>query len=180
MIPVLQSTYQALSERGQNRGSSGDDNNTKTYYQQCPAGSRKIPGSRDWTWIPIPGFLKIKSRDFSGFWYSTEDDVYKDFYLFQTASGSFLYSQNLSKCFDFLLYRPWQIFPFTSQWRSWRACFCTRSWKPCIFCQNIYFLSPISLNSERFFFTITQLSTFSGSKRFPKKSLVFCLIKLKI
>ena len=35
-------------------------------------------------------------------------------------------------------------------------------------CQNIYFLSPISLNSERFFFTITQLSTFSESKRFPK------------
>ena len=24
-------------------------------------------GSRDWTEIPIPGFLKIKSRDFSGF-----------------------------------------------------------------------------------------------------------------
>ena len=44
--------------------------------QQCPA------GSRDLTRIPIWGFLKIKSRDFSGFWYSTEDDVYKDFYLF--------------------------------------------------------------------------------------------------
>ena len=49
---------------------------------QCPAGSRKIPGSRDWTSIPIPGLLKIQSRDFSGFWYSTEDNVYKDFYTF--------------------------------------------------------------------------------------------------
>ena len=45
----------------------------------------------------------------------------KTFICFQTASGSFLYSQNLSKCFNFLLYRPWQILPFTSQWRSQRA-----------------------------------------------------------
>ena len=35
--------------------------------EQAPAGSRDIPGSRDWTEIPIPGFLKMKSQDFSGF-----------------------------------------------------------------------------------------------------------------
>ena len=32
-----------------------------------PCGIPGIPGSRDWTQIPIPGFLKIKSRDFSGY-----------------------------------------------------------------------------------------------------------------
>ena len=57
--------------------------------RQCPAGSRKIPGSRDWTSIPIPGFLKIQSRDFSGFGYSTEDDVYKDFYMFSDSKWVF-------------------------------------------------------------------------------------------
>ena len=37
---------------------------------QAPAVYRKIPVYRDWTQIPIPGFLKIKYRYFSGFWYS--------------------------------------------------------------------------------------------------------------
>ena len=56
-------------------------------------------GSRDWTRILIPGFLKIKSRDFSGFWYSTEDDVYKEF-IFKEF------------CFKFLHCRPWpQLLP---------------------------------------------------------------------
>ena len=37
---------------------------TTSYIDQAPAGSRDIPGSRDWPPIPIPGFLKIKSQDF--------------------------------------------------------------------------------------------------------------------
>ena len=37
---------------------------------QAPAVYRKIPVYRDWTQIPIPGFLKIKYRYFSGFLYS--------------------------------------------------------------------------------------------------------------
>ena len=52
----------------------------------------------------------------------------------------------------------------------------TRRWKPRIFllqlkgeyiCQNIYFLSPISLNSERFVLTITQLSVVVVVKELP-------------
>ena len=39
-------------------------------WLQAPAVYRKIPVYRDWTQIPIPGFLKIKYRYFSGFWYS--------------------------------------------------------------------------------------------------------------
>ena len=58
-------------------------------WAQCPAGSRKIPGSRDQTQIPIPGLLKIKSRDFSLICYSTEDNVYKDFYLFSDSQWVF-------------------------------------------------------------------------------------------
>ena len=54
---------------------------------QAPAGSRDIPGSRDWPPIPIPGFLKIKSRDFLGFLYSTQDNVCKDFYWFSDKFG---------------------------------------------------------------------------------------------
>ena len=38
--------------------------------QQAPAVYRKIPVYRDWTEIPIPVFLKIKYRYFSGFWCS--------------------------------------------------------------------------------------------------------------
>ena len=38
--------------------------------EQAPAVYRKIPVYRDWTQIPIPGFLKIKYRYFSGFLYS--------------------------------------------------------------------------------------------------------------
>ena len=34
---------------------------------QAPAVYRKIPVYRDWTQIPIPGFLKIEYRYFSGF-----------------------------------------------------------------------------------------------------------------
>ena len=64
---------------------------------QCPAGSRKIPGSRDWTSIPIPGLLKIQSRDFSGFWYSTEDNVYKDFYTFSDSLWVFFVLPELFK-----------------------------------------------------------------------------------
>ena len=37
--------------------------------------------------------------------------------------------------------------------------------------QNIYFFRPISLNSERFVFTMTQLSTFSGSLIFTSRGL---------
>ena len=47
-----------------------EDNNDDDDYMimvmipqdQAPA------GSQDWTEIPIPGFLKIKSRDFFGIW----------------------------------------------------------------------------------------------------------------
>ena len=39
--------------------------------QQAPAVYRKIPVYRDWTQIPIPGFLKIKYKYFSGFWQIT-------------------------------------------------------------------------------------------------------------
>ena len=65
--------------------------------EQCPAGSRKIPGSWDWTSIPIPGLLKIQSRDFSGFWYSTEDNVYKDFYTFSDSLWVFFVLPELFK-----------------------------------------------------------------------------------
>ena len=51
---------------------------------QAPAGSRDIPGSRDWTEIPIPGFLKIKSRDFSGFGKAQKTMFSKTFIGFQT------------------------------------------------------------------------------------------------
>ena len=47
--------------------------NDEIYYtsaDQAPAVYRKIPVYRDWTQIPIPGFLKIKYRYFSGFLYS--------------------------------------------------------------------------------------------------------------
>ena len=47
-------------------------------------------------------FYFQKSRDFSEFWYSTEDDVYKEF----------IYKEF---CFKFLHCRPWQILPFTSK-----------------------------------------------------------------
>ena len=33
--------------------------NTVEYHRQAPAGSRDIPGSRDFFKIPIPGFSKI-------------------------------------------------------------------------------------------------------------------------
>jgi len=42
----------------------------RSYLHQAPAVYRKIPVYRDWTQIPIPGFLKIKYRYFSGFLYS--------------------------------------------------------------------------------------------------------------
>ena len=67
--------------------------------------------SRDY-WKYNPGIF----RDFG---IAQKTMFTKTFICFQTASGSFLYSQNLSKCFKFLLYRPWQILPFTRQ--SWRA-----------------------------------------------------------
>ena len=44
--------------------------NGGVYQRQAPAVYRKIPVYRDWTQIPIPEFLKIKYRYFSGFWYS--------------------------------------------------------------------------------------------------------------
>ena len=71
---------------------------------QAPAGSRDIPGSRDWPPIPIPGFLKIKSRDFSGFLYSTQDNVCKDFYWFSDKFGGTPRTFLCLKCF---LCRPW-------------------------------------------------------------------------
>ena len=40
------------------------------HCHQAPAVYRKVPLYRDWTQIPIPGFLKIKYRYFSGFFYS--------------------------------------------------------------------------------------------------------------
>ena len=58
-----------------------------------------LAGSRDFQLIKILGFLKIKSRDFSGFGIAQKTMFTKTFICFQTASGSFLYSQNLSKCF---------------------------------------------------------------------------------
>ena len=63
---------------------------------QAPAGSRDIPGSRDWTEIPIPGFLKIKSRDFSGFSKAQKTIFSKTFNGFQTTLGSFGDSLKLS------------------------------------------------------------------------------------
>ena len=50
---------------------------------------RKIPVYRDLTQIPIPGFLKIKYRDFSVFLYSTQDNVFKDVYCFLANFGEF-------------------------------------------------------------------------------------------
>ena len=67
--------------------------------QQAPAGSRDIPGSRDWTQIPIPGFLKTKSRDFLGFGKAFKAMLLKTFVGFQTTFEYFWDSQNLSKCF---------------------------------------------------------------------------------
>ena len=64
---------------------------------QAPAGSRDIPGSRDWTEIPIPGFVKIKSRDFSGFGKAQNTMFSKIFIGFQTNLKYFGDSQNLSK-----------------------------------------------------------------------------------
>ena len=64
---------------------------------QAPAGSRDIPGSRDWTKIPIPGLLKIKSRDFLGFGKAQMTMFSKTFIGFQTTLESFGDSQNLSK-----------------------------------------------------------------------------------
>ena len=65
--------------------------------EQAPAGSRDIPGSRDWTEIPIPGFLKIESRDFSGFCKAQKKMFSKTFIGFQTTLESFGDSLNLSK-----------------------------------------------------------------------------------
>ena len=64
---------------------------------QAPAGSRDIPGSRDRTEIPIPGLVKIKSRDFSGFGKAPNAMFSKIFIGFQTNLTSFGDSQNLSK-----------------------------------------------------------------------------------
>ena len=64
---------------------------------QAPAGSRDIPGSRDWTKIPIPGLLKIKSRDFLGFGKAQKTMFSKTFIGFQTTLESFGDSKSLSK-----------------------------------------------------------------------------------
>ena len=50
-----------------------------TKPQRAAAGSRDILGSRDWAQIPIPGFWKIKSRDFSGFIISNKTMILKTF-----------------------------------------------------------------------------------------------------
>ena len=71
--------------------------------RQAPAGSRDISGSRDWTQIPIPGFLKTKSRDFSGFGKAFKTMFLKTFIGFQTTLEYFGDSQNLSKYFKYLL-----------------------------------------------------------------------------
>ena len=56
---------------------------------------RYFPVYRDWTQIPIPGFLKIKYRYFSGFLYSTQDNVFKYVYWFLANLRVFGDSQNL-------------------------------------------------------------------------------------
>ena len=53
----------------------------KSYDDQAPA------GSRDWTEIPIPGFLKMKSRDFLGFFIAHKTIFAKTFIGFQTSLG---------------------------------------------------------------------------------------------
>ena len=64
---------------------------------QAPAGFRDILGSRDWTKIPIPGFLKIKSRDFSGFDKAQQTMFPNTLIGFQTTLESFGDSKNFSK-----------------------------------------------------------------------------------
>ena len=64
---------------------------------QASAGSRDIPGSRNWTEIPIPGFLKIKSWDFSGFCKAQKTMLSKTCIGFKTTLESFGDSYNLSK-----------------------------------------------------------------------------------
>ena len=49
-----------------------------------PCGIPGIPGSRDWTQIPIPGFLKMKSRDFSGFGTAHKTMISNTFIDFQS------------------------------------------------------------------------------------------------
>ena len=57
---------------------------------QAPAVYRKIPVYRDFTQIPIPGFLKIKYRYFSVLLYSTQDNIFKDLYWFLANFGDIL------------------------------------------------------------------------------------------
>ena len=52
--------------------------------EQAPAGSRDIPGSRDWSQIPIPGFWKMISRDSLGFIISNRRMISKAFIGFWT------------------------------------------------------------------------------------------------
>ena len=85
---MLCNATQCALERGQGHTNAGPGD-------QAPAVYRKIPVYRDWTQIPIPGFLKIKYRYFSGFWYSTQDNVFKDVYWFLANFRVFGDSQNL-------------------------------------------------------------------------------------
>ena len=66
------------------RGHPGGDFAPQQTPLQWLAICRDIPGSRDWTQIRIPGYWKIKSRDFSGLIISNKTMILKIFIQFWT------------------------------------------------------------------------------------------------
>ena len=103
-VKIVQTHWRALNSWNAHYIHNIDWSNSQSFNceilgddRQAPAGSRDIPGSQDWTKIPIPGLLKIESRDFSGFGKAQKTMFSKTYIGFQTTLESVGDSQNLSK-----------------------------------------------------------------------------------
>ena len=128
---------------------------------QAPAGSRNISGSRDFFKIPIPGFSKIWSRDFSG-----SPEPRKRLRL----STPFINHNNLFWDLKSLQEGHFLSFWFfCNQYSTWTNSHWFSDAKRNQSINQTFtshlFRKPMSLNRPRLDLTITQASTFSGVRQ---------------